>query len=199
MKPQDASDVKDERCKSKSSSSNREPMAPLVTPVPGVIEEPVGSVLTACSSVAEVKAEPAVDAWGNYGWKDDLPQDTRSGRRGPRSRRDTFPANAWQTTNALNLDPGNYGGHPPVSGNNAWETTMTDDTDARWELHRGPRAAPSNPVFPSYHARMNRDRAGETLSWSTWRCNDFAAAARRWDTGPYGSDRPKGRGRGGQW
>ena len=204
MQPQDASDVKDERCKSECSSSSREPKAPLVTPVAGVTEEPAGPALTASSSVAEVKAEPAVNAWGDYRRTSDSAQDTRSDRRGTRSggtrwdTTDTLAPNAWQQTNALGLEPGNYGGHRHLSGAHSWQTTTTADADARWELHRGYRAAPQNPAFPDYHARMTR--AGQSLGWASWRSDNFADnATRRWDAGPYGADRPRRGGRGGRW
>jgi hypothetical protein len=191
MKPQDASEVKDERCKSECSSSSREPMAPLVTPVTGVAEEPVGPALKS-RLVAEVKTEPVESAWGNYRRSSDTPHDTRADTRGWRD--DTFNPNAWQQANALNLDPGR-GAH--LSGAHSWQTPTTNDADARWELHRGYRTAPQAATPPDYQARMTS--AGQSLGWVSWRKDNRSQdGSRRWEAGPYGADRPRQGGRGGR-
>ena len=105
-----------------------------------------------------------------------------------------MPVNAWQATNALGLDPGNQGGRHHATA--SW--VLSNDAEAAWEYHSGYRAAPQNPVAPDYYERMNR--AGSTVGWASWRTDGFADnATRRWETSPYGSDRPKGRGRGRRW
>ena len=80
---------------------------------------------------------------------------------------------------------------------------MTNDMDAQWELHRSYRTAPHHPAPVDYQERM--ERAGQSRGWTSWGGGGpdrFKDATRRWETGPYGADRPKrgGRGgRGGRW
>jgi hypothetical protein len=175
MKPQQASEAKDERCKSEPSSSSREPMAPLVTPDTGVANEPVGPALK-CRLVAAVKTEPVENLWENYRRSTDTPHDTRADWGNP---------NAWQQANALNLDPGR-GAH--MSGAHSWQTPTTNDTDARWEMHRGYSHAPQAATPPDYQDRIHN--SGRNLGWVSWkRDNRSEETYRRWESGPYGTER----------
>jgi hypothetical protein len=194
MQPQDAADVRAMASKTESSSSNWDPTAPLMTPDTGVVIEPTSPKPAASSSSAGTPAKAGPDLWANYGRN-------KSAKHARNSAQDSDMGGLRQRTNALNLEPCRSRVQHPAPGRNAWQTPVTNDVDAQWELHRDSRAAPSNPVEPDYYAEVHGDRSG-SVAWNSdsWRGNDhLTAAGRRWNEGPYGSYRARGRGRGGQW